>query len=268
MRGAMKVPEGHRGRILVVGHRGAEAVAPENTWAALRAGCDAGADWLEIDVQLTRDGEAILYHDFTLYPKLRDPRWVRDMTWEELAGLDVGRWYGAPFAGERIPRFAEVLEWARGRAGLQVDLKHGFQAPGDDRLESAALELIDRAGVAEEVVISSWDEVALARIHARRPDLALAVNLPGRVSDPVGRAAGAGARWVMAFWPQVDAGTVAQLHEAGYRVCLNELFTNEYGEAARLGVDAVTAADPGAARAALDEILRFAQGDRLGNRHD
>ena len=240
----------------MVGHRGAEAVAPENTWAALRAGCEAGADLLEIDVQLTRDGEAILYHDFTLYPKLHDPRWVRDLGWEELSGLDVGSRHGAAFAGERIPRLAAVLEWARGRVGLQVDLKHGFQAAGDDRLERAALELIDRAGMAGDVVISSWDEVALARIHARRPEVALAVNLPSRVADPAGRAASAGASWVMAFWPQIDAGTVARLHEAGYTVCLNELFTNEYGEAVRLGVDAVTAKDPGAARAALESLRR------------
>lgn len=243
------------GRVLVVGHRGAEAVAPENTWAALRAGCEAGADILEIDVQLARDGEAILYHDFTLYPKLRDPRWVRDLVWEDLRALDVGSWYGAPFAGERVPRLAEVLEWARGRVGLQVDLKHGFQAPDDDRLERTALELIDWAGMAGEVVVSSWDEVALARIHARRPEVALAVNLPGRVADPAGRAAAAGARWVMAFWPQIDAGTVARLHEEGCVVGLNELFTHDYGEAVRLGVDAVTAKDPGAARAALDLYL-------------
>lgn len=243
-------------RVLVVGHRGAEAVAPENTWAALRAGFEAGADLLEIDVQLTRDGEAVLYHDFTLYPKLRDPRWVRDLSWEEMRTLDVGSWYGAPFAGEPIPRLAEVLDWARGRAGLQVDLKHGFVAPDDDRLESAALELIDHAEMAGEVVISSWDEVALARIHARRPDVALAVNLPGRVIDAAARAEATGASWVMVFWPQVDAATVARLHEAGCTVCLNELFTHEYGEAVRLGVDAVTAKDPGAARAALDLVRR------------
>jgi glycerophosphoryl diester phosphodiesterase len=230
-------------------------VAPENTWAALRTGFEAGADLLEIDVQLTRDGEAILFHDFTLTPKLGDPRWVRNLAWEELRGLDVGSWYGPAFAGERIPRLAEVVEWARGRVGLQVDLKHGFQAADDERLERAALEIVDRASMAGEVVISSWDEVALARIHARRPEMALAVNLPSRVADPVGRVAASGARWVMVYWPQIDAATVARLHEAGYGVCLNELFSGEYEEVVRLDVDAVTAKDPGAARAALD-LLR------------
>jgi glycerophosphoryl diester phosphodiesterase len=72
----------------------------------------------------------------------------------------------------------------------------------------------------------------------------------------------------MVFWPQIDAAMVTQLQEAGYVVCLNGLFTEDYGEVVRLGVDAVTAPDPGAARAALDEILRCAQDARGGSGHE
>lgn len=237
--------------MLIVGHRGAEALAPENTWPSFRLGAEAGADLLEIDVQLTRDGEAIVYHDFTLWPKFRDPRWVRNLAWDELRCLDMGDWSSPAFAGERIPRLAEVLAWARGRVGLQIDLKHGFQEPDDDRLETAALELIETAGMAEQVLISSWDEVALARIHARRPEIALAVNQRPRVADPVAQVAPTGARWVMVFWPQIDREAVARLHAAGYLLCLNDLFTGDYAQVLRLSMDAVTAGDPGAARAAL-----------------
>ena len=237
-------------RILIIGHRGAEALAPENTWAAFRAGYKAGADLLELDVQLSRDGEAILYHDFTLF-KLGDPRWVRDLTWEELRRLDVGRRFGPQFAGERIPRLAEVLAWARHRVALWVDLKHGFQAPDDDRLEMTALALIEEAGMADQVIISSWDQVALVRVHARRPDIPLAVNLRQRVADPVGAVRHTNARWIVVYWPQVDRPTVARLQEAGLATCLVNLFTGDYREAQRLGVDAVSAPDPGAARAAL-----------------
>ena len=240
-------------RILIVGHRGAEALAPENTWAAFRAGYRAGADLLELDVQLSRDGEAILYHDFTLYPRLGDPRWVRDLTWDELRALDVGRRFGPPFAGERIPRLADLLDWARDRVALWVDLKHGFVAPDDDRLEMTALDLIERAGMAGQVIISSWDQVALARIHARRPDIPLAVNLRQRVPDPVAAVRATGARWIVVYWPQVDRPTVAALQAAGFATCLVNLFTGEYAQAQRLGVDAVSATDPGAARAVLGD---------------
>jgi glycerophosphoryl diester phosphodiesterase len=238
-------------RVLVVGHRGAEALAPENTWAGLRKGYDAGADLLELDVQLTCDGEAIVFHDFTLQPKLGDPRWVRDLAWDELRGVDVGHWFGPAFSGERIPRFAEVLDWARGRVALWVDLKHGFGHTDDGRLEAAVLHLIEGTGMTDQVLISSWDQVALARIRVRTPEIPLAVNLPQRVPDPVGQVAPTGARWVTLFWPQADRSAVDQLQEGGFVVNLANLFTGEYGEAQRLGVDAVTARDPAAARAAL-----------------
>ena len=236
-------------RVLVVGHRGAEALAPENTWAAFEAGYSAGADLLELDVQLTRDGQAIIFHDFTLYPKLGDSRWVRDVAWADLRGRDVGSWFGPAFSGERIPRFLDVLDWARGRVALQVDLKHGFSDPGDDRLEMLALDLIEQSGMEAQVVISSWDRVALARIGARKPSIPLAVNLRERVSDPVAQVGEA--RWVTVFWPQTDRATVASLQQAGRVVSLANLFTGDYADALRLGVNAVTATDPAAARAAL-----------------
>jgi glycerophosphoryl diester phosphodiesterase len=238
-------------RVLVVGHRGAEALAPENTWAGLRKGYDAGADLLELDVQLTCDGEAIVFHDFTLQPKLGDLRWVRDLAWDELRGVDVGRWFGPAFSGERIPRFAEVLDWARGRVALWVDLKHGFDHTNDGRLEATVLDLIEAAHMKDQALISSWDQVALDRIRARTPEIPLAVNLPQRVADPVGQVAPTGVRWVTLFWPQADRSAVDQLQEGGFVVNLANLFTGEYSEAQRLGVDAVTAGDPAAARTAL-----------------
>jgi glycerophosphoryl diester phosphodiesterase len=236
---------------LVIGHQGAEALAPGNTWSSFETAFEAGADLLELDVQLTRDGEAIVFHDFTLQPKLGDPRWVRDLAWSELSNLDVGSWFDPAFAGERIPRFADVLDWARGRVALWVDLKHGFLDPGDDRLEMEALDLIEGANVAAQVLISSWDQVALARIRACRSDIPLAVNLRERVPDPVAQISPTGARWVTVFWPQIDAQAVIRLQEAGLFVNLTNLFTGDYGAALLLGVDAVMAKDPGAARAAL-----------------
>jgi glycerophosphoryl diester phosphodiesterase len=247
-------------RVLVIGHRGGEALAPENTWAAFRAGYQAGADLLEVDVQLTGDGEPILFHDFTLQPKLGDPRWVRDLAWADLRRLDVGSWFAPAFASERIPRLVDLLDWARGRVGLWVDLKHGFVDPGDDLLETRTLDLIEQANMVDQVVISSWDQVALARISARLPEIPLAVNLRQRVADPVGQIAPTGARWVVVYWPQIDRRDVAHLQEAGRLVNLVNVFTGDYHQALRLGVDAITVTDPGAARAVLGEVATGAEG--------
>jgi glycerophosphoryl diester phosphodiesterase len=132
-----------------------------------------------------------------------------------------------------------------------VDLKHGFVGPDDDRLEKTALEMIVESGMVDQVVVSSWDQVALSRIRAFDPEIPLAVNLRPRVPDPVGQVRPTGASWVAVWWPQVDRQTVAQLQAAGLRVCLVNLFTADYADALCLGVDAVTAEDPSAARAAL-----------------
>jgi glycerophosphoryl diester phosphodiesterase len=202
-------------------------------------------------VQLTCDGEAILFHDFTLQPKLDDPRWVRNLAWADLCDLDVGSWFAPAFAGERIPRLVDLLDWARGRVRLWLDLKHGFVEPDDSRLEMGVLKLVEKADMSDQVVISSWDQVALARIRAQRPEIPLAVNLRERVADPVGQIAPVGARWVVVSWPQIDRRGVAHLQEAGLLVNLANVFTGDYQEALHLGVDAVTVTDPGAARVAL-----------------
>ena len=203
------------GRVLVVGHRGAEALAPENTWSSLQRGYEAGADMLEVDVQITRDGRPILYHDFTLQPKLGDPRWIRDLTWHELRALDVGTWFGPSFGGERVPLFSDVLAWARGRVALWVDLKHGFLNSHESSLEMSALDLIEKADMTDHVVISSWDQVALERVCARNPETLLAVNMRQRVREPVEQIGLAAARWVVVYWPQTDEQVVECLQADG-----------------------------------------------------
>ncbi|MET9018616.1 glycerophosphodiester phosphodiesterase family protein [Actinopolymorpha sp. NPDC004070] len=103
--------------VLVVAHRGASGVAPENTVAAIRAAAREGADFAEVDVVLTRDGVPVLFHDNTLvrttdvatvFPD-RAPWQPGDFTLAELRRLDAGSWFADSFAGERIPTLAEAL---------------------------------------------------------------------------------------------------------------------------------------------------------------
>ena len=103
--------------VLVVAHRGASGVAPENTVAAIRAAAREGADFAEVDVVLTRDGVPVLFHDNTLvrttdaatvFPD-RAPWQPGDFTLAELRRLDAGSWFADSFSGERIPTLAEAL---------------------------------------------------------------------------------------------------------------------------------------------------------------
>lgn len=102
---------------VVYAHRGASAYAPENTLAAVDAADDLGVAWVENDVQLTKDGVLVVVHDTTLgrttdaeevFPG-RAPWAVKDFTAAEIAKLDAGSWFGAGFAGARVPTLTQYL---------------------------------------------------------------------------------------------------------------------------------------------------------------
>src|SRR5438105_4409260 len=95
---------------LVVAHRGASGAAPENTIAAIRLALEAGADMIEIDVQQTREGEIIVFHDATLGRTTNGRGIVKKKMLSELRELDAGSWFAKKFTGEKIPTLDAVLE--------------------------------------------------------------------------------------------------------------------------------------------------------------
>src|SRR5438105_2353760 len=100
-----------RGRVWVVGHRGAMGYCPENTMASFERALALGADWIELDVHLSRDGELIVIHDETLDRTTNGHGLVRDHTLAELKQLDAGD-------GQQIPTLDEVLTWAAERQAM------------------------------------------------------------------------------------------------------------------------------------------------------
>ena len=101
------------GRPLLVGHRGAMAVAPENTFPSFEAGLKAGADILELDVQRTADNQIIVFHDPLLEYKTGEPGMIKDYPAKFLQSLDVGSFFDEKFAGTTMPLLDEVLSWAK-----------------------------------------------------------------------------------------------------------------------------------------------------------
>ncbi|MGQ9896820.1 MAG: glycerophosphodiester phosphodiesterase family protein [Acidobacteriota bacterium] len=182
-----------RGRKINIAHRGASAYAPEHTLAAYRLAIEQGADYVEPDLQLTKDGILVCLHDATLerttnvrtvYPDRgkveiingqRRQVWpVVDFTLAELTRLDAGSWFGPQFAGERIPTFQEMIDVVRGRAGIYPEIKSpaSYAARGFD-MPRALLDILkqnqlDRPGANPRtpVIIQSFDAQSLR--HLRR----------------------------------------------------------------------------------------------------
>ncbi len=255
----MAEPRGKRVR--VVGHRGAAAIAPENTLASFRAGVEAGADAVEIDVQLSSDGHLVLLHDHMLDRTTSGRGDVRSWTWEALRRLDAGSWFSSGFAGERIPDLDEAIAAVRGRSSLVVEIKaradSGEESPSPADLDTAdaVLAALDRSGGFDRVTLSCAHWSLLASIASRRPRPKLALTLSWKHDeDPVAAAVRIGA---VELHPPRMASTpafVGRAHSAGLEVL--PYTVNKPGELRRVlaaGADGVFTDDPGAIRRLLEK---------------
>lgn len=153
-------------------HRGASAIAPENTMAAFRAAEAEGADGIELDVQMSRDGIPIVIHDDTVDRTTDGRGKVGRMSLRQLRALDAGSWFDSGFAGERLPTVEEVLAWAGDRLRLNLEIK-------DAGAGSALLDLL-RSFPHSRVLVSSFDHNLLIRLRRADPLLPLAFLIDSR----------------------------------------------------------------------------------------
>jgi glycerophosphoryl diester phosphodiesterase len=210
--------EQERGRVWVVGHRGAMGHCPENTLASFERGLELGADWIELDVHLSRDGALVVIHDETLDRTTNGRGAVRDKSLAELKALDAGSWFGADYAGQRIPTLDEVLAWARRRNTI-VDIEIKNAPVYYAGIEAAVVEVLHRHDMTEQVIVISFDHAAVQRVKTLDSRIATGVLYAGRPVDAgVGMARQAQADAVLPHWAYVTADDVAAAHAAGLSV--------------------------------------------------
>jgi glycerophosphoryl diester phosphodiesterase len=147
---------------------GSSRHAPENSLSAVRRAIADGADFAEIDVQSTRDGQVVLWHDADLMRAIRDPRQIGDCTLAELQALDVGSYFGAAFAGERVATLAEAIAAAGDQIRLNVELKYNRPDP---ELAARAAQVLRQNNFLHRCVISSLDAAALQRFRELAPEV-------------------------------------------------------------------------------------------------
>ncbi|GAB6926058.1 glycerophosphodiester phosphodiesterase [Paenibacillus sp. JCM 10914] len=161
-------------QIINFAHRGASAVCPENTMAAFAKSLELGATGIETDVQMTKDGKLVLIHDESVTRTTGAEGYVKDYTYHELSRLDAGSWFHASFQGERIPLLEELLELTRSKGTIvNIELKNGaIQYP---ELEERVIEAVNAYGMAEQVVISSFNHYSL--VHCKEIDPGIRTGL-------------------------------------------------------------------------------------------
>lgn len=227
----------------IIAHRGASAHAPENTIAAFRLALEEGADGIELDVMLSKDGHLVVIHDDAVDRTTDGKGFVRDMTLDELKSLDAGE-------GQSIPTLEEVFEEFGGRFIINVELKNYSSI--FDGLPIEAAKMVKKHQLGESVIVSSFNPFNLPRFHKRMPEVDL-----GLLTQP-----NAAKKWVWRLFKydalhphfsDVDQVLVASLHRRNRKV--NVWTVDDPSEIKRLAalkVDSIITNDPKAARKVLE----------------
>jgi glycerophosphoryl diester phosphodiesterase len=176
-------------RPLNFAHRGASHQAPENTLAAFLLAAELGADGIELDVQLSRDGEIVVIHDLTLDATTDGAGPVRDRTLAELKELDAGCRFDPAHAGEEIPTLQEVIDTVGQRLLLNIELKAASWR--DDGLAAAVIQAIEENDLLARTIVSSFNPLALRWVKKLNPGIPIgllyAPDLPLPLRHPWAR---------------------------------------------------------------------------------
>ena len=155
----------HEGKMMVAGHRGDSANYPENTMAAFRAAIAAGADMIETDVRLTRDGVPVLIHDRTVDRTTDGKGYVKDMTFAELRALNAG----STALPQTVPTLEELLELLHSSdVTLNLEVKEYHEEGNEARSRECVdkcVALIERYGMGGKMLFNSFDAPVLEYIH-------------------------------------------------------------------------------------------------------
>jgi glycerophosphoryl diester phosphodiesterase len=248
------------GPVLNIGHRGASAYAPEHTFAAYDLALEQGADYIEIDLQMTADGVLVAMHDKTLNRTATAPegvpnRYCRGLvskkTLEQIKMCDVGSWFSPEYADQRIPTLEEIFKEYGTSVNYYIETKNPEAAPG---MEEELLSLMDEYGLTEaaeenwQVLIQSFSAESLMKIHEMNSDLPLIQLYWAGTSKSIQRDLDAVSAYAVGIGPykkDVDAALVEAAHEhclAVHPYTVNTV--EEMEELISLGVDGMFTNNP------------------------
>lgn len=223
----------------ITAHRGGAWKAPENTISALQYTIDSGADYAEIDVQETKDGELILLHDDSLKRTAGVKKNVWDMTLKQIEKLDAGASFHKKFRGEKIPEFTEVLKFCKGRLDLNIEIKYNGKNKG---IVNKVVRAIKENHFEDHCIVTSMNYQFLKQIKKTAPEIRTGYIMTMTYGGVQGMEA---ADFFSVKHTYVDEKFVTQAHALGKEV---HVWTVNYkGDAKRMldmGVDNIITDDP------------------------
>jgi glycerophosphoryl diester phosphodiesterase len=246
-----------RDAVMVIAHRGAAGKTPENTLAAVRQAIKDGADWIEIDVQESVDGEVVVIHDSDFMKLAGINLKVWNTTLKQLKEIDVGSWFAPEFSAERVPTLAEVLKEARGKAHVLIELKYYGH---DQQLEQRVVDIVENTNMVNDVAIMSLKPDAIKKFRELRPDWITGLLL----STAIGNIAKLEVDFLAVNMASATQGFIRQVRSVGKQVFVWTV--NDQVSMSRmmsLGVDGIITDEPQLARNVLVHRTDLSSIERL-----
>nr|WP_217355583.1 glycerophosphodiester phosphodiesterase [Ruegeria sp. HKCCA4008] len=241
----------------VIGHRGAAALRPENTMASVLKAIEDGADWVEIDVQETADDVVVVAHDSDFMKLAGVNLKVWDATMQDVADIDIGSWFGPEYAAERTPTLREVLEAAKGKSKVLIELKYYGH---DVDLENRVIGLVEELGMQNDVATMSLKYPAVQKMEKLRPDWRSGVL----AATAIGDLSGLEGEFVAVNAGMVTPGLIRKVQDAGkdiYVWTVNDPL--QMSRMASMGVDGLITDRPAMANEVLRIRAEMGPGERL-----
>ena len=242
-------------RPTIFAHRGSSAYAPENTLAAFNLAVQQHADVIELDAKLTADDQVVVMHDDSVDRTTNGHGQIKSLSLQELKKLDAGSKFNPAFQSERIPTLVEVFETVGQQIIINIELKN-YSSPLDD-LPNKVISLVKAYGLETNVLLSSFNFIALIRAHYLLPMIPLGLLTISGLADPTLRSK------LVRFGPQlalipnyldVTPKMIKAAHRANCQIhaytvnqpdTMQQLFT--------IGVDGIITDDPPLAQKVLAE---------------
>ncbi len=251
---------------LIIGHRGASTHAPENTLTALKMAIDAGADGVEFDVRLASDGIPVVIHDADLRRVAGRNVAVAQLSYADLASIDVGSWFNSAFpakasaaySDETIPSLEQVLNLMADTSGpVYIELK--TDGRDTETLVRACVKLIRTSPLLPRIIVKSFHLAAIQEVRKELPGVEIAALFePGvktvfrRRANLVNIAAAYGARHISLHWSLVNRGLMEAANKVRMPVTVWTVDHPRWvAKACAMGIKALITNDPG-------KLLRFA----------
>ncbi|WP_107839133.1 glycerophosphodiester phosphodiesterase [Metasolibacillus meyeri] len=225
----------------IFAHRGASGQFPENTMRAFEEALQSGVNGIELDVQLTKDGEVIIIHDEKIDRTTNGQGFVKNFTLAELETFDAGGWFSSKFEGERLVTLDKVLAWMQKEGNhlrLNIELKNDqIQYVG---LEDKVLALINKYDLQERIIISSFNPFSLQRVRMQNANIEIGYLIFGMPDNALWIAKEIGANAIHCEAPYALSAYGEAAKKAGYPLRIYTVNAeDEYKQLVKVGVEVV-----------------------------